>query len=354
LTPDSTAGGVPVPPGLVATSESLLDAHDLLLVDLDGVAYLGDRPIEGAAEALSAARAADVRVIFVTNNAARPPSAVAEQLVAMGVAAQSGEVMTSAIAAARELAQRFAAGTPILVVGGQGVHDALVEVGLTPVTTADDQPAAVVQGFAPEVGWTSLAEASIALRAGVEWVATNADLTLPSPRGPLPGNGSLVAALAAATGRQPTVIGKPEPALFKAALQAGDGKRPLVIGDRLDTDIAGARAAGLPSLLVLSGVSSALEVIGAGPGSRPNHLGRDLRALALTHPRGTFSDGVATCGGVRASRVNGAVTVSPSSTPATPDGLDGLRALCTLAWSTDEPPEDLATYETALAAVDAG
>jgi glycerol-1-phosphatase len=343
-----------VPPGLVATSGSLLLAHDLLLVDLDGVAYLGDRPIEGAAEALSAARAAQVSLIFVTNNAARPPSAVAEQLVAMGVAARSGEVMTSAIAAARELADRFDAGTPVLVVGGRGVHDALVEVGLRPVTTADDHPAAVLQGFAPEVGWTSLAEASIALRAGAAWVATNADLTLPTPRGPLPGNGSLIAALAAATGLRPTVIGKPAPALFKAALQAGEGKRPLVVGDRLDTDIAGARAAGLLSLLVLSGVSSALEVIGAGPGSRPNHLGRDLGALAVRHPGATFSEGVATCGGVRASRVNGAVTVGPTSTQATPDGLDGLRALCTLAWSTDEPPEDLATYERALAGLDAG
>jgi HAD superfamily hydrolase (TIGR01450 family) len=292
-------------------------AHDTFLVDLDGVAYLGDQPISGAAEALRAVREQGAAVVFVTNNAARPPAEVVEQLESMGVAAAPGEVMTSAIAAARVAAERYPPGSPVLVVGGVGVREALSDVGLQPVTTADREPVAVVQGFAPEVGWKVLAEASVALRAGAAWIATNNDATLPSPRGPLPGNGSLVAALAAATGLTPEVIGKPAPALFTAALDASHGSRPLVVGDRLDTDIAGATAAGLPSLLVLSGVSTALDLLQAAPDMRPSYVGRDLRTLELVHPGVEVQDGEA--------RV--------AASTATPDGLDRLRELCALVWS---------------------
>jgi len=340
---------------LADSERSLLEAYDCFLVDLDGVVYLGDRPIDGAAEALTVLRDAGRRVVFVTNNAARPPAEVADQLVSMGVAAAPSDVMTSAVAAARELAARLPTGAPVLVVGGAGVRDALLAVGLRPVESATDDPVAVLQGFAPDVGWKSLAEASIALRAGAQWIATNIDITLPSPRGPLPGNGSLVAALGAATGLRPEVIGKPEPALYAAALADGDNSAPLAVGDRLDTDIAGARAAGLPSLLVLSGVSSATALIAAGPNERPCYLGRDLRALRLTHPGSQASNGVATCGAARASVVDGAVTVEVSTEGATPDGLDGLRALCTLVWSIEpelgnNPSPDM--YAEALKTLD--
>lgn len=326
-------GPTPASAGLAGSDGPLQSCHDLLLVDLDGVVYLGERPIDGAADSLGAARAAGARLVFVTNNASRPPSAVAAQLAAMGVAAEPEEVMTSALAAARELAGRLAPGTAVLVVGGEGVHDALLDAGLRPVFRADQRPAAVLQGFGPEVGWSSLAEASVALRAGAVWIATNTDATLPSPRGPLPGNGSLVAALVTATGLQPEVIGKPAPALFTAALSAADGARPLVVGDRLDTDVAGAHAAGLPSLLVLSGVSSAHDLLAAGPQAHPTYIGRDLRALGFAHPKVERRDGSATCGAARASIADGAVSVEVSSGPVSPDGLDGLRALCTLAWS---------------------
>jgi len=298
-------------------------------------------------------------VIFVTNNASRPPGAVADQLTGLGVPALPAEVMTSAVAAADILAGEMDAGAAVLVVGGSGVTDALTAAGLRPVRSAEDHPAAVLQGFGPEVGWRDLAEASIALRAGARWVATNDDKTLPSPRGPLPGNGSLVAALRTATGLDPQVIGKPAPALFGAALRAGDGKRPLVVGDRLDTDIAGARAAGLPSLFVLSGVSTARDLIGADPAARPNHVGRDLRALGLDHPGVRIEDGAAICGRARAHRTDGrpavedaedADAVAPAA--AAPDGLDGLRALCGLAWSEagDDPrPDDrISEYDEAL------
>jgi glycerol 3-phosphatase-2 len=298
---------------LIASDDALQVVYDLLLVDLDGVVYLGDEPIDGAAEALRAARAAGARPVFVTNNAARPPAEVAAQLVGMGVEASADDVMTSAVAAARVLAERLPKGSPVLVVGGEGVRNALETVGLRPVSRSDEAPRAILQGFSPEVGWPALAEAAVALRAGAAWIATNADVTLPSPRGPLPGNGSLVAALAAATGLTPEVIGKPEPALFTAALAAGEARAPLVVGDRLDTDIAGAVAAGLPSLLVLSGVSGPAELLAAPPSQRPTYLGGDLTALALRQPGD--------------------------------DGLEGLRELCQTAWRGELP---VAQYDDAL------
>lgn len=351
-----TAGTPPAAGDPVDAGRTLLDDHDLLLVDLDGVAYLGDRPIEGAAEALSAARDAGAGIVFVTNNASRSPSAVAEQLNAMGVTASAAEVMTSAIAAAAELARRFPPGAPVLVVGGDALRDAVSDAGLSPVDSAGADPVVVVQGFAKEVGWTLLAEASVALRSGAGWVATNADLTLPTPRGPLPGNGSLIAALSAATGLKPDVIGKPGPALFTAALAAGGGQRPLVIGDRLDTDIAGAHAAELASLLVLTGVSGTHDLLMAEPGSRPEFIGRDLHALGFGHPIAAVEAGTASCGGSRASSVDGAVTVEETGQQPTPDGLDGLRALCALAWSASPPlstsDRDAAAYEKALENLD--
>ncbi len=344
-----------VPPGLVASGGRLDSRHDLLLVDLDGVIYLGEDPIPGAAEALGEARRAGLRVIFVTNNASRPPEAVAEKLTGLGVSAQPGEVMTSAVAAAEVLAGDLAPGAAVLAVGGPGVADALSAAGLRAVSSAEDRPAAVLQGFGADVGWRVLAEASIALRAGARWVATNDDKTLPSPRGPLPGNGSLVAALQTATGLRPQVIGKPAPALFGAALRAGGGKRPLVIGDRLDTDIAGARVAGLPSLLVLSGVATPKDLLGADPASRPNYLGRDLRALGLGHPGVRVEGGVAFCGRARAHGSAGQPAIdnaADSAAATSPDGLDGLRALCALAWSEagdDRLPDDrISKYDEAL------
>jgi HAD superfamily hydrolase (TIGR01450 family) len=310
----------------------LYERYDRLLVDLDGVAYLGDQPIAGAAEALTAARDAGNQLVFVTNNAARPPGAVADQLVSMGIAARPDEVMTSAIAAAGVVAARHPPGARILVVGGDGVRDALVGVGLMPVGTADDEPVAVLQGFAPDIGWRALAEAAVAVRAGAEWIATNVDATLPSARGPLPGNGSLVAALATATGQQPEVIGKPEPFLFDAALGDGDRDRALVVGDRLDTDIAGARRAGLSALLVLSGVSGPRDLLLAASSARPHYVGRDLGALGQRHPAVAVHDGAAECAGTRARLVDGTIRLE-SGGDRTGDGLDGLRALCALTWS---------------------
>jgi HAD superfamily hydrolase (TIGR01450 family) len=330
----------------------LLDEHDLLLLDLDGVLYLGDQPVEGAVAALEVVRERGVAVAFVTNNAARTPEAVAAQLDQMGVRATADEVVTSPMAAARLLAGDLEPGAAVLVVGGEGVRQALVAVGLRPVASAADEPVAVVQGWAPEVGWPMLAEGAVAIRAGARWVATNLDATLPSPRGPLPGNGSMVAALATALGRRPEAVGKPEPALFETARALVSGDRPLVVGDRLDTDIAGARAAGLPGLLVLTGVSSPTDLLAAGPNQRPDYVGRDLSALTATHPAvDVDADGTSThCHGWTLTRSGTSIHISPPTDTGKGDGLDGLRALAALAWTADPP--DAESLKAALTELD--
>jgi HAD superfamily hydrolase (TIGR01450 family) len=257
----------------------LQDAYDVLLVDLDGVVHLGDEVLSAAPAALAAARAAGLRIRFVTNNAARTAEQVADRLGGFGVEAEPSEVVTSSAVAARVLADRLPRHAPVLVVGGDGLRRPVAETGLCPVASADDDPVAVVQGWSPDLTWSLLAEGALAVRRGAWWVATNADATLPSPRGPLPGNGSMVAAIRHATGRKPDVVGKPAPDMFAVAAHDAHARSPLVVGDRLDTDIAGAVAAGFPSLLVLSGVSTRKEADGAPPECRPTFVGADISAL---------------------------------------------------------------------------
>jgi glycerol-1-phosphatase len=353
VTADATTGAGSR--ALAASEGPLLSGHDLLLVDLDGVAYLGDLPISGAAEALAAARGTGVAVVFVTNNASRTPAAVAAHLTGLGFTASADEVVTSAVAAAGELSARVPAGAAVLVVGGDGVREALLAVGLRPVTGADQLPVAVMQGFSPDVGWRELAEAAVALRGGALWVATNGDPTLPSPRGPLPGNGALVAALVAATGLTPLVVGKPGPVLYEAAMREHPGSAPLAVGDRLDTDIAGARAAGLHSLLVFTGVSAPIDLLCAPAGHRPHYIGRDLRALAMRHPAARYDpdNAVARCGTTTVGWKGLTITVSvASSGQESADGLDGLRALTVLVWAAPLSIGEASSRETYLNAID--
>lgn len=290
-----------------ADARTLLASYDALLVDLDGVVQLGSKPVPGAAEALAQARGVGIRVVFVTNNASRTAADVADALAAMGVDAHADEVLTSSMAAADELAGRLAPGSRVLVAGGRGLREPVEAAGLVPVASADDDPVAVVQGWSPDLTWALLAEAAVAVRRGAVWVATNTDATLPSPRGPLPGNGAMVEAVAFATGARPETVGKPAPTLFRSAAQRAGASRPLVVGDRIDTDIAGAVAAGYDSLLVLTGVSSADDLVAAGPRQRPTYVGHDLGALA-----------------------GPAVAVAGADTAG--DGLDDLRARARKAW----------------------
>ena len=314
--------------GLLGSDEPLATRYDLALVDLDGVAYRGHDPIDGAAEGLAGARAAGMRLVFVTNNASREPEAVAEQLSGLDIPTQAGEVMTAAQAAAELLATRVPTGEAVLVVGGAGLRTAVLAKGYRVVASADDAPVAVVQGYAADVGWAQLAEAAYAVQRGAWHVASNLDLSLPTARGFAPGNGALVGAVRAATGVEPASAGKPSPTMYRLAVDRAGAARPLVIGDRLDTDLAGARAGDIPGLHVLTGVSTARDAVLASPGERPHYLGSDLRALLVPHPVPVRDDQWWTCRGAAARVAAGVLELRGE--PADP--VDLVRAACAAAW----------------------
>src|SRR5579859_3625639 len=255
---------------LRGSAVALASHYDVALLDLDGVVYIGGTAIAGAPEALRKAQADGIRLAFVTNNAFRTPAAVAALLNSLGVPAEADDVVTSAQAAARLLAERLPPGAPVLAVGSTGLRQALREHGLRPVSTAADRPLAVVQGYAPGVDYPMLAEGALAVAAGALFVATNPDVTLPRRRGLGPGNGSMIQVIATATGVTPLVAGKPEPPLHRESVLRTGARNPLVVGDRLDTDILAATRVGADSLLVLTGVTSPAELILARAGQRPS------------------------------------------------------------------------------------
>lgn len=261
------------------SADRLLDGYDVLLLDLDGVVYLGPEPVPGAPEKLERARAAGVALAFITNNAGRTPQQVAEHLRRLGVRAEADDVITSAQAAAGLLAERLAPGAAVYLVGGAGLEEALLGAGLRPVTTPDAAPQAVVSGFGPQMPWQRVVDGAILIGDGLPWVAANTDASFPTDRGTAPGHGSLVDLIARFTGVRPTVAGKPHRPLFDEAMRRFGDARALMIGDRLDTDIAGARAAGIDSLLVLTGVDDLAAVRQAPATQRPDFVGADLGVL---------------------------------------------------------------------------
>ncbi|SFK67212.1 HAD-IIA family hydrolase [Geodermatophilus ruber] len=334
LPPVPLAAGLTEPPTAV---------HDVALLDLDGVVYVGPDAVPGVPEALATARRAGMRLGFVTNNAARTPQEVARHLTELGVPAGADDVITSSQAAATVVAQRLGAGARVLPVGGPGVAAALRAVGLTVVERAEDEPAAVVQGYGRDVGWAQLAEAVVAIRNGAHHVATNGDATIPSPRGPLPGNGAMVGVVSAVTGRVPLITGKPDPAMHAECVRRTGAHRPLVVGDRLDTDVEGGRRAGAASLLVLSGVTDPATLLAAGPHQRPDLLSADASGLLVPHPAVTAEGGGWRCGGWEARAVGegGPLelrSAGPGGHEGPGDGLDGLRALCAAHWA--QHPDD--------------
>lgn len=345
------------PVGLSAgADEPLCRLHDVALLDLDGVVYVGSAAVPGVPGALAAARAAGMRLGFVTNNASRTPEEVAAHLTALDVPASATEVITSSQAAATVVAQRLGRGARVLAVGGPGVAAALEAAGLIVVTRAEDRPRAVVQGYGRDVGWAHLAEAVVAVRNGAEHVATNADATIPSPRGLLPGNGALVGVVSAVTGRPPRVTGKPEPAMHAECVRRTGARRPLVVGDRLDTDVEGGRRAGAATLLVLTGVTDAATLLAAAPEHRPDLLAPDAGGLLATHPRVVATEGGRRCGDWSVHGEGGLLRLSRDAAgePGGADGLDGLRALCVAHWARHPrggAPAQVAAGDDAAAAV---
>jgi glycerol-1-phosphatase len=305
---------------------TLAEEHDCLLLDLDGTVFRGHQLTEGAAESLENVTG---RKLFVTNNASRSADEVAGHLHDIGLDAIADDVVTSAQSAARVLAARLEPDSRVLVVGTESLAAEITAVGLRPVRLFQDEPHAVVQGHNPETGWAILAEAALAIRAGALWVAANVDPTLPTERGLLPGNGSMVAALKTATDTEPQVAGKPSPTLMTDALARGHFRTPLAVGDRLDTDIAGANAAELPSLLVLTGASSARDAVHAVPEQRPTYIGHDLRSLH--QDAGVLA--VAAQSPWRIEAADESITVSAAHDDDADDDLSIVRAVANAVWS---------------------
>jgi HAD superfamily hydrolase (TIGR01450 family) len=272
------------PAGLAESQHPLWHRYDVAMLDLDGVVYIGPDAVPGVPEQLRAAAAAGMKLAYVTNNASRPPGVVAEHLTRLGIEVRAEDVVTSAQAAARLVAERVPAGSPVFVIGGEGLFVALAELGLVPVQQVDDVPVAVVSGFAPDLRWQTVIDGAILVRGGLPWVASNTDATVPTAHGPGLGNGVLVGVVATYANRRPVVAGKPQAPLFAETVLRVGGSRPLVVGDRLDTDIEGARNAGYDSLLVLTGVTGAAELVAAPPARRPTYLSAGLTGLATPHP----------------------------------------------------------------------
>jgi HAD superfamily hydrolase (TIGR01457 family) len=236
----------------------LAERYDCVLFDLDGVLYRSEDAVPSAPPTLAELRRRGVRPVFLTNNSSRTPLQVAEKLRGIGIEAEPGEVVTSALATAELLAER--GGGRAFVIGQDGVREALSDAGIAIVDGEPDQADLVVVGYDGGATYGSLKRASLLVQRGALLVATNADGSYPAADGLWPGAGALLAVITTTTGAEPEIVGKPFAPLFEAGRRRGGGGRPLVVGDRLDTDIEGAARLGWDSMLVLTGVSAREDV----------------------------------------------------------------------------------------------
>ncbi|WP_353510366.1 HAD-IIA family hydrolase [Intrasporangium sp.] len=316
-----------------ASEGPIRDAYDGIVCDLDGVVYRGAGAVPGAPAALQRLAARGVRIVYATNNASRLPGEVAEHLTSLGLPVTAADVVTSAQAGAAALATLIAPGSRVLALGGPGVAAALAETGLDavlPGSPASTGPVdAVLQGLGRELTVGDFENAARHLASGAVWVASNADSTLPLEWGLAPGNGAYVALLAAALGREPTVVGKPHAPLYRAAVERL-GTAPettLAVGDRLDTDIAGAVAAGLDSAWLLTGVDLPSELLRRHEDGVPTWVLGSLSELEQPYAAVSASAGGWTCAGGRVALSAGGLDVVPGAARPVELVRAGLAAL---------------------------
>ena len=226
-----------------------------LIIDMDGVLWRGEQPIEGLEAFFEMASDKKIGFVLATNNASRTPESYVRKLSQFGVDIPAECILTSAQAAAAYLGDQAPPGAPVYALGMEGLREALLERGFRLVEEGAEY---VVVGWTVDLSWQQLAAATVQIRQGARFIGTNPDVTFPSEAGLMPGNGAVLAALEAATGIQPVVVGKPHPHLYQEAMlrMAGSPKNTAVIGDRLDTDIAGGARMGMFTILVLSGIST--------------------------------------------------------------------------------------------------
>jgi glycerol 3-phosphatase-2 len=255
--------------------------YDLVLLDLDGCVWVGDEPTRDAPAAIDALRRADKQIAFVTNDPARSPEDYVRKLWRLGIRAAAREVVTVGGAVQFALAERYPEGATATVIGAPALHRHVHDAGLRIVNGTDLAARADVVVIAGHAGlaFDELREATQAALRGADLLAAGRDRTFPMPDGPWPGTGAVVAAIEYASGREAESVGKPEPLLFRTALDRFGGGTPLVVGDRLDADVAGARAAGMPVALVLTGATTREEALAARDGLVA--VAEDLAALVL-------------------------------------------------------------------------
>lgn len=332
----------PANDSLAACEGPLSASVDGVLFDLDGVVYRGNAAVEHAVASIT-----DLNIPFgfITNNASRSPQDVARHLTELGISADPGQVTTSAQAAADYIASAYGQGAKVLVVGGEGLRAAVAERDLAVVVTAEEHADIVVQGTSSTLTWADLAEGVYAINRGAHYIATNLDATMPTERGMGPGNGAMVAAVSHATGIRPErAAGKPDPQIFRHAARRAGMSRPIVVGDRLDTDIMGARAAGIPALLVLTGVDTPRRLLRSPAAQRPTYVSTDLRGLHRSHPPVTSLPGGWHCGNALARTDGGELVVTEEGRRAVLTGtgtpasitMDALRAACAAAWESPQ------------------
>lgn len=329
--------------------QPLLASFDAILSDLDGVVYAGPDPIDGAVESLNRAQREGLKVAYVTNNASRSVQTVADHLNDLGLRTDAHHVVSSAQAAAQLARERLGEGAPVQICGAQALADCAREEGLS-VVGPRQGARAVLQGFNPEITWHDLAEAAYALAdPEVEWIASNTDLTIPKERGIAPGNGTLVAAVATASRREPRVAGKPHAPIFEAIIQRLGVSRPVVIGDRLDTDILGAQAAGLPSIAVMTGVQTLEEILNARTAERPSMVIGTLRELFEDYAQPTVElTGEGDQAKARAEIPGVAVAHADRQTvtvEGSPEDLCAWRAACAAWWAAHPDAPQSTTAE---------
>jgi glycerol-1-phosphatase len=322
-----------LPEGEHRVAAKVFGQFQTLLLDLDGVIYEGANAIVDAVESINKIRANGTPVGYVTNNSSRKPETIASQLQGFGIELDASQVISSAQAGVELLANMIEPGAKVFVVGGEGLRSKVQEAGFELVSSSEDDPAAVIQGFAPEVGWQDLAEASYSIQRGAKWVATNQDWTIPREKGLAPGNGTLVSAVHTAVGQLPLVAGKPEKAIFETAMREFAAESAVYVGDRLDTDVLGANRAGIGSALVMTGVTTRKELLAAKPDSRPGFILGTLRELLSDYRAPVKTKRGYKLGDAEVELLGDKVVVSFGD----PKSLDALKAACLTIWESGTP-----------------
>ncbi len=255
-----------------------------LILDMDGVLWRGETAIPGLPEFFDTLRDMDIGFILATNNATKMADEYVVKLARMGVDVDAGQILNSAELTAVYLAREYPSGTPVYVVGTASLQAALQAEGfkIVLIDEVKDGKLAklVVVGFNPNVDYKELAMGALAVHKGARLIGTNPDISIPNELGPLPGAGALLALISTTTGVEATVIGKPGPAIFEEAIRRlnGNKENTAMVGDRLNTDILGAKNAGISSIMLLTGISSRNDIQESG--IHPDYVFADITELA--------------------------------------------------------------------------